>query len=387
MKTSAFIKKYYINRSDSQSVKWSRGRKQGCLPMWIADMDFRCDERVTKALKDFIQAGDYGYSNLPEDYYKVFCDWHEKRNNVLYEQEWIRFTKGAVNAMYQIIRSMTEENDAIMINTPLYPPFKAAIKNCGRKVVESPMKNEDGYFTFNYRDIEKKFKTRNVKMLMLCSPHNPVGRVWKKGELEELFELCRKYHVLVCSDEVHSDIIMPDQEFIPSLGLKKYRNQTISIIAASKSFSLAVFSHCHVVIPNKKLRDRFIRCQQKNNTASVNVFNALPTYYNYIYGEEWLDAVNNVIFDNYHYLKQELGGYMEMTNLEGSYLLFLNLGRYNTCRSAADCLADKCRILANPGESFGKGYENWVRLNLATSPENTKKAADAILQLTRSKKK
>ena len=180
MKTSSFIKKYYINRSDSQSIKWSRGMKQGCLPMWIADMDFRCDERVTRALKDFIQAGDYGYTNLPEDYYQVFCNWHEKRNGVLYKQEWIRFTKGAVNAMYQVIHSLTEENDAIMINTPLYPPFKASILNCKRKVVESPMLNEDGYFTFNYKDIEKKFKTRNVKMLMLCSPHNPVGRVWKK---------------------------------------------------------------------------------------------------------------------------------------------------------------------------------------------------------------
>ena len=387
MKTSAFLKKYYIDRSNAQSTKWARGRKMNCLPMWVADMDFRCDERVTKALKDFIAAGDYGYTNLPEDYYQVFINWHEKRNHVHYQQDWIRFTRGAVNAMYQVIHSLSEEKDAIMINTPLYPPFKATIERCGRKVVESPLKYENGYFTFDYKDIEKKFKTKNVKMLMLCSPHNPLGRVWKKGELEELFELCFKYNVLVLSDEVHSDIIMPDQEFIPALSLKKYQKQTVSIIAASKSFSLAVFSHCHVLIPNKKLRDRFIRYQQENNTASANAFNALPTYYNYIYGEEWLDAVNNVIFDNYHYLKQKLGDYMEMTNLEGSYLLFLNLGSYNTCKSAADCLIEECHILANPGESFGKGYENWVRLNLATSPDNIKTATESILKLIRSKKK
>ncbi|MBQ6478875.1 MAG: aminotransferase class I/II-fold pyridoxal phosphate-dependent enzyme [Erysipelotrichaceae bacterium] len=385
MKTTAFIKKYYIDRSNSQSIKWSRGKKLGCLPMWIADMDFKCDERVTKALKDFIQAGDYGYANLPEDYYRVFIDWHEKRNGVSYKQEWIRFTRGAVNAMFQVLHSLTQKNDAVMINTPLYPPFKAAIKNSGRKVIESPLQYEDGYFTFNYRDIEKKFKTRNVKMLMLCSPHNPLGRVWKKGELEELFELCHKYHVLVCADEVHSDIIMPDQEFVPALSLKKYQKQTVSIIAASKSFSLAVFSHCHVVIPDKKLRDRFIRYQQEHNTASVNVLNALPTYYNYLYGEEWLNTVNNVIFENYQYLKRELGEYLEMTNLEGSYLLFLNLGEYNISSSAAECLTDKCHILANPGESFGKGYENWVRLNLATSPENIKTATERILQLIKTK--
>ena len=380
-----FTKKYYIDRSQSDSIKWARGRKENCLPMWIADMDFSCDERVIEKLQQFIDRKDFGYRNLPEDYYQVFIDWHQKRNDVTYQQEWIRFSKGAVNAMHQIILSQTKEKDAILVNTPIYPPFVGAIKATGRKVVESKLINQEGFFTFDYKDIEKKIRSRNVKMLMLCSPHNPVGRVWKKGELEELFDLCQKYNVLVCADEVHSDIIMPDQKFIPALSLKKYQNNLIAITAASKTFSLAVFSHSHIIIPNTKLRKKLISYQQVNSYGSVNVMNALPTYYCLKYGEEWLDSLNNVIYENYNYFKDHLKEYMEMSSLEGSYLLFLNLGPYNSCDSAAECLKDKCHLLVNPGESFGKDYSGWVRINLATSLDNIKTAVDAILKLIKQK--
>ena len=378
MDTRSFTKKYYIDRRKADTVKWQRGRKLNCLPMWIADMDFKDDERVIEKLKEFIEKGDYGYGNLPEDYYDIFISWHRKRNNVEYKRETIRFTKGAVDAMYQVIYALTEKGDGILINTPLYPPFKASIKQCGRKPVEVSMIDNDGYFTFDYKAIERKFRSGKIKMLMLCSPHNPVGRVFKKGELEELFDLCHKYHVLILSDEVHSDIIMPDQEFIPSLALKKYQNEIISLVAASKSFSLAVFSHCHVIIPNRKLLRKFITYQQEHHSGSVNAFNALPTYYNYIYGEQWLDSLCNVVFENYQYFYKELSPYFEISNLEGSYLIFVNIGKYNKRKSAAKYLIEKCGLLCNEGETFAKGYNDWVRINLATSLNNIKKAAKAL---------
>ncbi len=240
------------------------------------------------------------------------------------------------------------------------------------------MIDNDGYFTFDYKTIERKFRSGKVKMLMMCSPHNPVGRVFKKGELEELFDLCHKYHVLILSDEVHSDIIMPDQEFIPALALKKYRNEVISLVAASKSFSLAVFSHCHVIIPNKKLLNRFVAYQQEMHLGSVNVFNALPTYYNYIYGQQWLDALNNVVYENYQYFYKQLSPYFEISNLEGSYLIFVNIGKYNKMGSAAKYLIEKCQLLFNEGETFAPEYNNWVRVNLATSLKNVKKAVKAL---------
>lgn len=378
MNNQEFTKKYYINRTNSNSIKWVHAKKNKCLPMWIADMDFKDDERIINALSDFINFGDYGYSQLPYDYYDEYIKWHHNRNNIDYKKDWIRFTKGAVDALYQAIYAFTKENDAIMINPPLYPPFKATINQCNRKVIESNLIKTGNYFTFNYKDIENKFKTKKVKAIMLCSPHNPIGRVYKHGELEELFELCQKYHVLIIADEVHSDIIMPDQNFIPALSFKKYQNNIVSINALSKTFSLAIFSHCHIVIPNKKLRDTFDKYQKSNHRASINYFNALPTYYGYKYGSQWLDSVNNVIYENYYYIKKELGNYMEMTPIEGTYLLFLNLGKYNKGNSAAKYLAKKCNIMVNAGETFGTKYNNWVRINLATSLANVKKATKLI---------
>ena len=378
MNNKEFTKKYYINRINSNSVKWVHAKANKCLPMWIADMDFKDDERIIKSLTDFITFGDYGYSQLPEDYYETYIKWHHDRNKVDYKKEWIRFSKGAVDAMYQLIYAFTKPNDAIMINPPLYPPFKATIKQCNRKVIESNLIKTNNYFTFDYKDIENKFKTKKVKAFMLCSPHNPIGRVFKQGELVELFELCKKYHVLVIADEVHSDIIMPDQTFIPALSFKKYQNNIVSINALSKTFSLAIFAHCHIVIPNEKLRKIFDKYQKENHRASINYFNALPTYYGYKYGGEWLDCVNNVVYENYNYIKKELGNYMEMTPIEGTYLLFLNIGKYNKDKSAAKYLAKKCNIMVNAGETFGSKYNNWVRVNLATSLDNVKKATKAI---------
>ena len=385
MNSEQFTKRYYIDRRKNDSVKWQRGIKMNCLPMWIADMDFKPEERVVDALKTFIEKGDYGYANLPKDYYQVFIDFHERRHKIRYEQEWIRFTKGAIDAMYQIIYSLTEENDGILIAAPAYPPFYSTVKESGRKLFVTDMIDNDGYFTFDYKDIEKKFSKGKIRMFMLCSPHNPLGRVFKKGELEELFELCRKYDVLVCADEVHADIVLPDQEFLPALSFKKYRRNIVSISAVAKTFSLAVFSHCHVIIPNASLRRKFIAYQRHTHTGSVNVANALSTYYCFKYGDEWLDALNNVIDENYAYFRKELSPYLKMTSLEGTYLLFVDLGPYAEGSTAFETLIKECQILANAGESFAPGYETWVRINLATSMANIRKAVRSLKKFIKEK--
>lgn len=383
MNNKEFTKKYYIKRTNTNCIKWIHAKKNGCLPMWIADMDFKPDEKIIKAITEFVNYGDYGYSQLPADYFETYINWYKTRNDIEYKKEWIRFTAGAVDAMYQLLYTFTEKNDGVLINTPLYPPFKASIEQCGRKVIECKMIKTDNYFTFNYKNIEKKFKSKKVKVLMLCSPHNPLGRVFKRGELEELFDLCKKYHVLVISDEVHSDIIMPDQKFIPSLALKKYQNNIISINALSKTFSLPIFCHTHVIIPNEKLRAKFDKYQKNEHRNTPNYFNALPAYYGYKYGNEWIDSLNNVVFENYNYVKKQLGDYMEMCPIEGTYLLFLNLGKYNKDESAAKYLAKKCNIMVNAGETFSKDYGNWVRVNLATSLDNIKKFTKAVKSLTK----
>ena len=379
----------YVDRVGTNCNKWDNmiGRfgDNDLMALWVADMDFVVPECARQAAVKYAEFGIYGYYKVPDSYYQAFIDWEEKYHNCHVEKEWIRFSRGAIDAIHQVVNALSDEKDGILITTPLYPPFASTIKNSGRRLYESKMIDNDGFFTFDYKDIEKKFKTGRIKMFMLCSPHNPLGRVFKKGELEELFELCRKYNVLICADEVHCDLIMPDQEFLPAYSFSKYRNRMVTITAAAKTFSLALFSHCHIIIADPKLRKRFIAYQQKTHKGSVNVFNALPTYYSYQFGEEWLDAFNNVVFENYSYIRKELGKDLEICTLEGSYLLFINLEGYCQGKTAFDTLVKDCSIVANAGETFAKGYESWARLNLATSLKNIRKAVRNIKKLIKEK--
>ena len=368
----------YVKRNNTNSIKWDVDKAKGVLPMWIADMDFKTDERLIKELNKHINHGAYGYSMIPNDYYDVYISWYKRRNNVSYKKDWIRFSPGAVNGLKQCIKSFTKENDAILITTPVYPPFFYSIKETKRKLVTSKLLLKDNYFSFDYQDIEKKFKNQKVKMMILCNPHNPGGRVWKKGEIEELLELCKKYKVLMISDEVHSDIIMPDQIFTPALSFKKYQDNIITLNSLSKTLNLAMFHHSHVLIPNEKLRNKFDKFQEEIFANSPNNFNLLPTYYGYKYADKYVDELCETIYENYNYLKKRLGKYIDILSLEGTYLIFINLDKY--CKNAAEFLYQKAKIYANPGESFGKGYDTWARLNLATSKANIKKACDQILK-------
>ena len=378
MNTKDFTKKYYVKRENTLSVKWEAVKDTDNLPMWIADMDFKTDERLTNALKKHIEHGAYGYSILPKDYYETYIKWHFKRHNIKYKKDWIRFSKGAVNGLIQCILSFTNEKDAILITSPVYHPFFNAINDTKRKLVESKLIIKDNYCYLDFKDIENKFKNKKVKMMILCNPHNPGGRVWKKGEIEELLSLCKKYHVLVISDEVHCDLIMPDQIYTPSLSIKKYQDNVITLNTMSKSLNLAAFMHSHVIIANEKLRNKFDKFQKDNFLNMPIAYNALPAYYGMKYCESWVDDICELIYDNYQYLKSRLDKYVDILALEGTYLVFINFEKYTD--NAHKFLLDKCHILTNPGESFSKGYASWARFNIGTSKTNIKKACDAIIK-------
>ena len=380
MNLNDFEKKYYVDRRKSLSIKWKKGKELDCLPVWIADMDFKVDERIIDSLNKVISHGAYGYSTLPENYYDKMIAFNQRRHNVTYKKEWIRFSRGAVDGINQCIRAFTKEKDGIMINPPVYGPFAQTIRDCNRTVIESKMVETDGYFTLDYKDIEKKFAKGNVKILILCTPANPAGRVWKKGELEALFELTHKYHVLVLSDEVHGDIIMKDQEFYPSLTFKKYEKEIITLSAVSKTFNLAMFANCHVIIPCARKRAMFDKYQALRHIGSPLVMNALPSYYAYQYGDEWLDNVIDIIQANYNYMKEKLGSYVSFTALEGTYLAFIDLKNICGKSTGYDFLVNKCHVLPNNGADFDKKYGSYVRINLATSRVNIKKVCDSILK-------
>lgn len=378
MNTKEFTEKYYVNRKNSDCIKWDNQLAKGTLPMWIADADFKAPEKVIESMTEKLQHGAYGYGFLPNDYFEQMIKWNEKISGITYKEEWIRFSKGAIDGLSQIVYCLTKENDGILINTPVYHPFSETVKSAKRKLVISPLIRKGTDFKMNFKDIENKIVKNNVKMMVFCSPHNPIGRVWTKDEIEQLFAITHKHKVLVVSDEVHSELIMPGYKFIPSLSFKKYENEIITLNAESKTFSLALFSHCHVIIPNKALRTKFDKYQNDHHCSSPNAFNGLSSYYSYIYGQDWLSGFIATINENYQYMKKALADYCDLPELQGSYLVYIDFSKSLKEGTAYNFLMDKCKIYVNPGEQFGKGYEKWARFNLATSLANIKKACNII---------
>lgn len=378
MEAKEFTKRYYTNRSNTNSFKWDNEKAIGKLPMWVADTDFKAPKEVIESLKKKLDEGSYGYGFLPKDYFEKMINWNKEISNIVYKKEWIRFSKGAIDGIVQLINSLTKKKDAILICEPVYNPFREIIKANERKVVVSNLINDNHHFKMDFKDLEEKIIKHKVKMMILCSPHNPVGRVWTKKELEQLFAITHKYQVLVISDEVHCELIMPGNRFIPSLKFKKYQDEIIALNAESKTFSLALFFHCHVIIPNKALREKFDKYQEAHHCASPNAFNGLSAYYSYQYGRDWLDGFNKTIYENYLYLKKRLAKYCEVPELEGSYLLYADFSKSIKEESAFDFIYNKANVFTNAGETYGKGYEKYVRFNLATSLSNVKKACKQI---------
>lgn len=376
MGTKEFTKKYYVDRKNTDCIKWDDAKVKGKLPMFIADMDFKTDEKIIEGLKKRIEHGSYGYSVLPKDYYEVLINWNKDHNGVTFKKEWIRFSKGAVDGIYQILHALTKKNDAVLITEPVYPPFFSSVKTAKRKLVVSRLIKENDLYTFDFKDIENKIIKNKVKVMLLCTPHNPLARVWNSKELSKLLAITHKHHVLVVSDEVHADLIMPGYKFVQTLSFNKYKNDIISITAASKTFSLALYSNCHIIIPNDKLRKIFDTYQETNHLQPINAICAYPTYLGYKYGDSWLKGVIEVINENYNYMKQRLSKYVDFLPLEGTYLTFVNFKNYT--KNAYNFLSEKCGIIVNDGETFAKGYGSWARFNLATSLDNIKLACDRI---------
>lgn len=378
MQAKEFIQKYYVKREHTNCVKWDNPNAKGKLPLWVADADFKIPEEIIDKMAERIKHGSFGYSYLPDDYYEVFAKWNKEKSNITYKKEWIRFSKGAIDGLTQVICALTKENDAVLMTTPIYHHFFYTLENTKRRLIESPLINNNYHFEMDFKDIEAKIIANNVKLMIFCSPCNPTGRVWNKDELKQLFEITKKHNVIVVSDEVHSELIMPSYQFIPSLAFKEYEDNIITLNAESKTFSLALFQHAHIICPNKEWLDKIDAYQKYHDNKDPNAFNGLASYYAYKYGSNWLSGFINTIYENYIYFKEEMKDYCDLPILEGTYLIFPDFSKSLKNINAYNFLYDKCNILVNDGNSFGKGHSSCVRINLATSLDNVKEMVRRI---------
>ena len=388
MQKEKFLKEYLVERKGTYSLKWDALDKRfgnaDLISMWVADMEIKAPKEVIEALKERCEHGVFGYSYVSDEYYNSVINWLKEKHNYEIKKEWLRFTNGVVTAIYCFVNIFTKVDDAVLILTPVYYPFHNAVKDNNRKLITCDLKNTDGYFTIDYEEVEKKIVENNVKLFIQCSPHNPAGRVWKEEELAKILEICKKHNVLVISDEIHQDIIMKGYKHIPSaiVANGKYADNLITISAASKTFNLAGLIHSNIIISNDELRKKYDKEIKKINQTEINILGMLATQVAYEKGSEWLENVKEIIEDNFNYLKTELNKHIPeitITNLEGTYLVFLDLRKIIPIDKVKEFIQDKCNLAIDFGEWFGASFKGFIRINLATDPEIVKKAIENII--------
>lgn len=375
------------DRRESNSLKWD-GLKDcfgdsELLPLWVADMDFRAPAPVREVLKAAAERGDFGYFTVPDSYWQALMDWEKQRHCYAVKKEWLRSSDGVVSSIYRLIRIFTAPGDDVMTLVPVYHPFIGSIHDTGRTAVLSHLQEEDGVYTIDFDDVEAKLKAHRVKLFLLCSPHNPVGRVWRKEELGRLLKLCKAYHVLVISDEIHQDIIGPGRTHLPAATVADSGHFVITLTAPTKTFNLAGLKNSFLIIENQDLRCAYDEAVAKTGGDHLNSFGYLAATAAYCEGVPWLAAVKTVIWENYALLKTALTPFPEITisPLEGTYLAWLDLSKVIDKAELRDFIQNQCGLAVNYGGNFlpEKTADGHIRLNLATPAATMEKAMDALV--------
>lgn len=378
----------YKNRENTNCEKWDGLQEQygqiGLLPMWVADMDFEAPSCVREALKSYVEFNVYGYYKVPEAFFQSFIDWEKNYHNYEVKKEWMRVMPGVVPAIYWCVQMLTEAKDSVAVMPPVYYPFFHAVKETGRKLVECPLKRNEASYVMDVDLFEKLVCQKKVKVLLLCSPHNPVGRVWTKQELKEVLDLCKEHHVYVIADEIHQDLIMEGQTQITAASAGDYNEILLTVTAATKTFNLAGCQSAFLIVPDEKLRARCDEMLEKLHLTEGNSFGYVAIQAAYENGRPWLEQVLMLIKENYQYLKQELEERLPdavVAPLEGTYLAWVDLSAYIEPGKTKEFIQRRCRLAVDYGEWFGgKEYEQFIRLNLATRIENVKESVKRICE-------
>ena len=362
-----------IDRTNNFSAKWSEMNKNfgtnNLLPMWVADMDFLTAPCVMEALKDRLEQGIFGYTTRPSSYNESIVNWLDNRFSWKINQEWLMFSPAVITSISLLIQNLTQKNDKIMIQEPVYSPFHNIVEANERSLVISPLvKLDDGSYVMDYEDIEAKIK--DVKVFILCNPHNPVGRVWTREELTRLGEICLKHNVLVISDEIHSDIILKNHKHTPFASIsKEFRENTITCMAPTKTFNLAGLQSSFLVISNPYYYEVMDKAFSILDIKRNNAFSLVATESAYNYGEDWLYELIKYIEDNVDFAIDYIKNHMPQLKVkkpEGTYLLWVDFSNLNVDKKdLKNALINKGRIALSDGSSFGIGGDGYYRINLA----------------------
>ncbi len=374
-----------INREYTASVKYDLRPvyfgKADVLPMWVADMDFETPEFIRNAVMQRAQHPVYGYSIRTDDYYQSIINWLDRRMNRKIEKGWILFSPGVVPAINIAVQAFTQPGDGIIVQPPVYFPFFNAIKNNNRKQVLNPLLLKDDHYSIDFDDLEKK--AGQAKMLLLSSPHNPVGRCWKEDELKQLAEICVKHNVLILSDEIHGDLIMPGFKHTPTASLsEEIARQTITCIAPSKTFNLAGLATSSVIISDEKLRNTYANALERIHISNGNLFGSVASIAGYNHGDIWLDELMQYVKSNFDFLNEALEDNFEtldVISLEATYLAWVDFRKTGLKdKEIKDKLIFEAGLGLSHGPLFGQGGQGFQRINLATPQSVVEEAVECL---------
>lgn len=363
-----------IDRRGRNCLKYDfaaeRGKPEGLLPLWVADMDLPAAEEIKEALRQAVEHGIYGYSEVKEPYFIAVHDWMKNCHDWEVKREWMVKTPGIVYAIAAAVRAFTKEGDGVMIQNPGYYPFGQVVRDNGRVLVDNTLHEENGRYSMDYEDMERQMEGSNVKLFLLCSPHNPVGRVWKEEELRRLGEICLKHGVRIVSDEIHHDFVFPGYRHHVLAGLdERFREITITCTAPSKTFNIAGLQISNIFIPNEELRKAFVREIDKTGYSQLNQMGLVACEAAYRYGRDWLDQLLVYLKGNLDFardfINSEIPG-VKLVEPEGTFLLWLDCRDLSVSDDELDRLViEKAKLWLDGGRMFGSCGSGYQRINMA----------------------
>ena len=365
-----------INRRNTNCVKWDECA-EGVIPMWVADMDFQVAPAITEALRQRVEHGVFGYTLVPDSYYEATINWFSRRHAWQIKKEWIQYIPGVVPALSVLVKALTEPGDGVIIQTPVYNCFFSSIRNNGCEILLSPLKRvplSDGLFTYemDFDDLERQAAKAKAKVMILCNPHNPAGRVWTPEELERVNDICQRHGVRVVADEIHCELVMGGYKFTPYASVSEAcLANSITCNSPSKSFNIAGLQISNIICPDPETRERIDRAININEVCDVNPFGVIALQAAYNEGEPWLKELCCYLEENYKALRsffaEELPN-IPITRLEGTYLPWADISRLGVdSDTLAARLLEEGKVMVNAGTMYDTtpAGRNYIRLNIA----------------------
>lgn len=359
-----------VPRRGTNSYKWDSAQAEDVLPMWVADMDFRTAPPVVEALRKRVEHGIFGYTKVPSAYYEAVINWFARRHGWKIEKDWMIYTSGVVPALSAVIKALTVPGDRVLVQTPVYNCFFSSIRNNGCDVVASPLVYADGTYRIDFENLEERISDPKVKLMLLCNPHNPAGRVWTRQELTRIGEVCFRHDVRVVADEIHCELVFPGHTYTPFASISKdFLMNSITCISPSKAFNLAGLQIANIVSADENIRVKIDKAININEVCDVNPFGVEALIAAYNEGEEWLEELNHYLLANYNYLRAYFMEYLPqfpVVMLEGTYLVWVDckvLGK--SSKEIVTALLEKEKIWVNEGSMYGEAGEGFIRINIA----------------------